>query len=86
MVLKEFIVFEYLQEIKYSTLNAPIATKVFCFSRLLKCRQKVWTQIRSWFTLFASILKFVSNARQLFAADDFRETFSVAFFSWRFKG
>ena len=27
--------------------------------------------VRSGFTLFASILKFVSNARQLFAADDF---------------
>ena len=33
-------------------------------------------------TLFASILNFVSNVRQLFAADDI----SDAFFSWRFKG
>ena len=33
-------------------------------------------------TLFAAILKFVSNARQLLAADGiFR-----CFFSWRFKG
>ena len=32
-------------------------------------------------TLFASILKFVSNVRQLFAADDFiRYHFSDAFF------
>ena len=32
-------------------------------------------------TLFASILKFVSNVRQLFAADDFsRRHFSDAFF------
>ena len=37
-------------------------------------------------TLFASILKLVSNVRQLFAADDFsRRHFSDAFFSWRFK-
>ena len=33
------------------------------------------------FTLFASILKFVSNVRQLFAVDDFsRRHFSDAFF------
>ena len=32
-------------------------------------------------TLFASILKFVGNVRQLFAADDFsRRNFSDAFF------
>ena len=38
-------------------------------------------------TLFASILKLVSNVRQLFAADDFsRHHFSDAFFSWRFEG
>ena len=37
--------------------------------------------------LFASILKFVSNVRQLFAADDFsRRQFSDAFFFWHFKG
>ena len=37
--------------------------------------------VRSWSTLFASILKFVSNVRQLFAADDFgRRHFSDAFF------
>ena len=38
-------------------------------------------------TLFASILKFVNNARQLFAADDFsRRHFQMHFFSWRLKG
>ena len=37
--------------------------------------------------LFASILKLVSNVRQLFAADDFsRRHFSDAFIYWRFKG
>ena len=36
--------------------------------------------------LFASILKFVSNARQLVAADVFnRRHYSDAFY-WRFKG
>ena len=39
--------------------------------------QTVW----SWSTLFASILEFISNVRQLFAADDFsRRHFSGAFF------
>ena len=34
-----------------------------------------------WSTLFASILKFISNVRQLFAADDFsRRHFSDTFF------
>ena len=43
--------------------------------------------VRSGSTLFASILKFVSNVRQLFAADDFsRRHFSDVFFSWYFKG
>ena len=38
-------------------------------------------------TLFASILKLISNVRQLFAADYFsRHHFSDAFCSWRFKG
>ena len=37
--------------------------------------------VSSGATLFASILKFVSNVRQLFAADDFsRRHFSDAFF------
>ena len=43
----------------------------------------VWTGS----TLFASVLKFVSNVSQLFAADDFsRRQFSDAFFFLRFKG
>ena len=38
-------------------------------------------------TLFASILKFVSNVSQLFAADAFsRRHFQMHVFSWRFKG
>ena len=38
-------------------------------------------EVRSGSTLFASILKLVSNIRQLFAADDFsRRHFSDAFF------
>ena len=37
-------------------------------------------------TLFAYILKLVSNTRQLFAADDFsRQHFQMHFFSWLFK-
>ena len=37
--------------------------------------------VRSGSTLFASILRFVSNVRQLFAADNFsRRHFSDAFF------
>ena len=39
-----------------------------------------------WSTLFASILKFVSNVRQLFAADDFSRRHFQIHFSWRFKG
>ena len=43
--------------------------------------------VSSGSTLFTSILKLVSNVRQLFAADDFsRRHFSDAFFSWPFKG
>ena len=37
--------------------------------------------------LFASILQFVTNVSQLFAADNFsRRNFSDAFFSWPLKG
>ena len=72
------------------TLNATVTTKVVCFSHLLKCLRslygKLWTQIRravcSGFTLFASILRFVNNVRQLFATDDILR----CIFSWRFKG
>ena len=37
-------------------------------------------------TLFACILKFASNVRQLFAADDFRRRYFQMHFSRRFKG
>ena len=43
--------------------------------------------VSSGSTLFASILKFVSNVRQLFAADDFiRRHFPDVFFLALFKG
>ena len=35
-------------------------------------------------TLFASILKLVSNVRQIFAADDFSSPHFSDAFSWRF--
>ena len=41
------------------TLNAPIATKVLCFSRLLKCLRSLYGKQcgpRFWVPLFASIL------------------------------
>ena len=52
----------------YLTLNAPIATKVVCFSRLLKCLRSLYGKsvdpdqtapigaVCSGYTLFASIL------------------------------
>ena len=40
----------------------------------------------SGFTLFGCILKFTSNVRQLFAADDFSRGHFQMHFSWRFKG
>ena len=37
--------------------------------------------VDSWSMMFASILKFISNIRQLFAADDFsRRNFQIHFF------
>ena len=36
--------------------------------------------------LFACILKFASNVRQLFAADNFSRRHFHMHFSWRFKG
>ena len=74
------------------TLNAPIATKLVCFSRLLKClrslyvsMQTVWTHC-SRSTLFASILNLSvmlgNYLQQTTSADDiFR-----CIFSCRFKG
>ena len=72
------------------TLNAPIATKVVCFSRLKMFKkplwQTVWTQIRlllcSGSTLFASIL----NSSVMLGNYLQQTTFSDAFCSWRFKG
>ena len=74
-------------------LKAPIAIKDVCFSCLLKCLRSLYDKqcgprsdcsYRSsliWVHPFCSILKFVSNVRQLFAADDFsRRHFSDAFF------
>ena len=52
-------------------LNAPIATKVVCFSCLLKC-------LRS---LYGKQCGPRSDSRRLQ-----QTTFSEAFFSWRFKG
>ena len=37
-------------------------------------------------TLFACILIFASNVRQLFAADNFSRRYFQMLFSWRFKG
>ena len=85
------------------TLNAPIATKVVCFSRLLKCLRSLYGKqcgpksdcsYRSslfWVHAVCFYTQFISNVRQLFAADDSsrrlqQTTFSDAFFSWRFKG
>ena len=79
----------YLQE----TLKAPIATKVVCFSRLLKCLRSLYdkqcgtrsdSSYRSslfWVHAVCFYTKFVSNVRQLFAADDFsRGHFQMHFF------
>ena len=71
-------------------LNAPVTTKVVCFSRLLKCLRSLyrkqcgprsdcsylfWVQAVFFYTLF------ISNVRQLFAADDFsRQHFQMHFF------
>ena len=64
-------------------LNAPIATKVVCFSRLLKCLRSLYGKqygprsdcsYRSslfWVHTICFYTSFVSNARQLFAADNF---------------
>ena len=75
------------------TLNAPITTKVVCFSRLLKCLRSLYGKQcgprsdcshRSslfWVHAVCFYTRFVSNARQLFAADDFsRRHFQMHFF------
>ena len=75
------------------TLNSPIPTKVACFSRLLKCLRSLYGKqcgIRSdcsfrssliWVHTVCFYTQFVSNVRQLFAADDFsRPHFQMHFF------
>ena len=75
------------------TLNAPIATKIVCFSRLLKCLRSLYGKqcgprsdcsYRSslfWVHAVCFYTLFISNARQLFAADDFsRQHFQMHFF------
>ena len=75
------------------TLNAPIATKVVCFSHLLKCLRSLYGKqcgprsdcsYRSslfWVHAVFFYTWFVSNARHLFAADDFsRRHFQMHFF------
>ena len=64
------------------TLNAPIATKVVCFSRLLKCLRSLYGKqcgspigaVCFWSTLFASILnsslKLGNYLQQTTSADD----------------
>ena len=81
------------------TLNASIATKVVCFSRLLKCFRSLYGKqcgprsdcsYRSslfWVHAVCFYTWFVSNDRQLFTADDFsRRHFQMHFFPWCFKG
>ena len=83
----------------FLTHNPPIATKVVCFSRLLKslrslygkqCGPRSDSSYRSslfWVHAVFFYTYFVSNARQLFAADDLsRRHFQMHFFSWCFKG
>ena len=74
------------------TLNAPIATKVVCFSRLPKCLRSLYGEpcgprtdcsYRSslfWVHTVCFYTYFLSIARQLFAADDFsRQHFRMHF-------
>ena len=75
------------------TLNAQIATKVVCFSRLLKCLRSPYGKqcgprsdcsYRSslfWVHAVCFYTFFVSNIRHLFATDDFsRRHFQMHFF------
>ena len=67
------------------TLNAPVATKVVWFSRLLKCLRSLFGKpigaVCSWFTLFASML----NSSVMLGIYLQQTTFSEVF-SWRLKG
>ena len=80
-------------EIDNLTLNTPIATKVVCFYRLLKCLRSLYgkqcgprsdcSYRSSLFSAHAVCFysQLVSNVRQLFAADDFsRRHFQMHFF------
>ena len=75
------------------TLNAPIATKVVCFSGQLKCLRSLYGKqcrprsdcsCRSslfWVHPVSFYTSFVSKVRQLFAADDFsRRHFQIDVF------
>ena len=69
------------------TLNAPIATKVVCFSHLLKCLRSLYgkqcgPRSDCSYMLFASIL----NWSVMFGNYLQQKTFSGSFFSWRLKG
>ena len=78
---------------KCLTLNLPIATKVVCFSRLLKCLRSLYGEqcgprsdcsYRSslfWVHSVCFYIQFVRNVRQIFAADHFsRRHFQIHFF------
>ena len=75
---------------KELTLKGPITQKFVWFSCMLKCFRSLYDKQsgpRSDCSYRSSILKLVSNVRQLFAADDFsRHHLSDAFFSWRYNG
>ena len=66
------------------TLNAPIAIKVVCFSRLLKCLRSLYDKQcgpRSDSTLFASILNSSVKLDNYLSADDFsRRHFQMHYF------
>ena len=72
------------------TINAPIAKKVVCFSQLLKCLRSLYgkqcgprSDCSYLFCVHAVCFytEFVSNVRQLFAADNFsRRHFQMHFF------
>ena len=83
----------YVYERLSLTLNAPISIKVVCFSNLLKCLGSLYSKQcgpRSdcsyksslfWVHTVCFYTQFVSNVRQLFAADQFsRQHFQMHFF------
>ena len=76
-------------------LNAPIATKVVCFSRLPKCLRSLYgkqcgprsdcSSVLGPHCLFLYLIR--RNVMQLFATDDFsRRHFQMRFISLRLKG